>query len=82
MSADNRNTRVEEFVYMGDVHGNFYRLEVLNGNIFTGATFLVFQRVDSNWVSLGERVTNSGIKKGRALWGLITVDSFYIDRLL
>jgi len=81
-SGNGGNTRVEEIIYMSDVHGNFYRLEVLSGNIFIGSTFSVFQRVGNEWVWLGERVANSGIKKGRPLWGVITVESFYVDRLL
>jgi len=69
-------------VYMNDVHGNHYRLEIIKGNIFSGATFIVFQKIDSHWVSLGERVSNSGIKKGKQLWGLIEVESFYIHQLI
>lgn len=66
-------------VYFKDASDNFYRLEILEGNIFIGARFNVFQRVGSEWVPLGERVSNSGIKKGKPLWGIITVESFMIQ---
>lgn len=74
---------VEQQIYMKDAGGNFYRLEVIQGNIFseTGATFRLFQKIESSWINLGERVSNHPIKKGRPLWGVITVDSFYIHWL-
>ena len=80
--SDSVSNVVNDTVYMNDVHGNHYKLELLSGNIFTGAKFLVFQKIDNSWVSLGERVSNSGIRKGRQLWGLIEVESFYIHRLI
>lgn len=69
----------QQLVYFKDSNDNFYRLEIIEGNIFLGARFNVFQKVRSDWVSLGERVSNSGIKKGRPLWGVITVESFVIQ---
>ncbi|NBO17528.1 MAG: hypothetical protein EBV07_01415 [Proteobacteria bacterium] len=83
MSSNKNETQLEpQVVYMNDIHGNHYKLEVTEGNIIFGATFLVFQKIDNSWVSLGERVSNSGIKKGRQLWGLIEVDSYYIYMLI
>jgi hypothetical protein len=69
----------QQLVYFKDTNDNFYRLEVVEGNIFSGARFNVFQKVKSDWVSLGERVSNSGIKKGRPLWGVITVGSYMVQ---
>jgi len=82
-SASTGSTGGEQQVYMKDVNGNFYRLEVIQGNIFseTGATFRLFQKIESSWIQLGERVSNSPIKKGRPLWGVITVESFYMHWL-
>ena len=70
-------------VYFTDLSDNFYKSEVLEGNIFgETARLQVFMKVNGEWVSLGERVTNNGIRVGKPLWGVITVKSFYVQNQL
>jgi hypothetical protein len=67
-------------VYFKDFSDNFYKSVVLEGNIFgENARLQVFMQVNSEWVSLGERVTNNGIRVGKPLWGVITIKSFYVQ---
>jgi len=68
-----------QIVYVTDSNRNFFKLEVISGDIFSRVTFLVYKKFGNTWIPLGERVSNSGIKKGAKMWGLVTVDSFYVN---
>lgn len=70
-------------IYFTDIYGNFYKSEILEGNIFgENAVLEVFLKVKDRWVSLGEKVAIKGIRVGKPLYGSITVKYFYVQNQL
>lgn len=80
MTQPSSESQIQQVIYFNDSESNFYRVEVISGNIFSEQSVLkVFRRYNDSWVYLGERKANNPIKIGKPLWGTLLVQKYFVE---